>query len=278
MFLTVSAAIQKAMTLLPAIEAEILLADVLKINRTLLHAYPERELTPVEIHQFDVLQRRRLQGEPVAYLTGQREFWSLSLDVSCATLVPRPETENLVEWILQKHSVTEVYQVADLGTGCGAIALALARERPHWQVWAVDNSDAALEVAKRNAQRLGLLDINFLKSDWCAALPKLHFNLIVSNPPYLAEHDPHLKDLQFEPQTALVSGRDGLTDLKQIIQQAPDYLLSGGWLVLEHGYAQGEEVVSLLQKAGFSDCACHLDLSGLPRMSVGCWQGGRRLC
>lgn len=278
MGLTVSAILQKATTVLPALEAEILLAGVLKINRPLLYAYPEKELTPVEIQQFDILQQRRLQGEPVAYLIGLREFWSLSLEVNPATLVPRPETENLVEWVLQKISHTEVCQVVDLGTGCGAIALALAKERPHWQVWAVDKSEAALEVAKRNAQRLGLPQIHFLKSDWCVALPKRHFKVMISNPPYLAERDPHLKDLRFEPQSALISGIDGLADLKQIIQQAPDYLLAGGWLVLEHGYAQGKEVVSLLQRAGFSDCACHLDLGGLPRVSVGCWQGGDRPC
>ncbi|CAN0602831.1 unnamed protein product, partial [Ectocarpus sp. 12 AP-2014] len=214
--------------------------------------------------------QRRQQGEPVAYLLGKREFWSLPLTVTPATLIPRPETELLIECALEL-SLPGDARVVDLGTGSGAIALALAHERPHWQVTGVDVSAEALEVARANAESLGLARVDWRLGNWLEPLGTERFSLIVSNPPYVTPDDPHLEmgDLPFEPRSALVAGEDGFADLRLITEAAPDHLVPEGWLMLEHGFEQGEGVRDLLTRAGFEAVRSHRDLSGQERISVG---------
>ena len=254
-------------------DAEILLAHCLGKSRTWLYTWPDATVSEVCAQQFRGLVKRRTMGEPVAYLTGHREFWSLDLAVTTSTLIPRPETETLVEWALQLSPPERAY-VADLGTGTGAIALALATERPTWRVTAVDRSDAALAVALENVQRCGLNNVNLAQSDWFTALAGQAFDLVVSNPPYVEEDDEHLAqgDVRFEPRVALVAGKAGLGDITRIVDQAPDFLRPGGWLLLEHGYRQGHEVCALLQQRGFEAVATRPDLAGQDRVSGGRWR------
>lgn len=254
------------------LDAELLLGKVLDKTRSYFYTWPEKELTAEEYAEFQKLLAQRLQGQPVAYLLGYREFWGMELEVSPATLIPRPDTELIVQLVLERLTHDPSPSILDLGTGTGAIALALAKERPEANILAIDNSVEALAVAQRNQHRLGLNNLSLLASDWFSALnPSKNFNLIVSNPPYIAEHDPHLSqgDLRFEPHSALSSGVQGLDDLAYLIQTAPQYLHANGWLVLEHGYDQGSSVAALLKDTGYTELACYQDLAGNDRVSLG---------
>lgn len=258
-----------------ALDADCLLCAVLSCTRTYLRTWPEQELTPEQVEQVEQLAVRREQGEPVAYILGVREFWSLPLQVSPVTLIPRPDTEALVEWSLALLSDKGQGQKAlDLGTGTGAIALALKSEMPALSMWALEREPAALDLAHRNAARLGF-SVNFLASNWFSALNERGFQLIVSNPPYIDATDPHLSqgDVRFEPHTALVADDDGLADIRQIIEQAPTYLVPGGWLLLEHGWQQAEAVRDLLVARGFHAVTTKQDLGGQDRVSGGQWPG-----
>lgn len=256
------------------IDAELLLAAALGATRAGLYAWPERQLTPAERGRFEALLERCILGEPVAYILEEREFWTLRLRVTPAVLIPRPETELLVETALALAGPAGAgaLRVADLGTGSGAIALALASERPHWQLLATDQSVAALQVASDNAVRLGLRNVGFRQGSWCEALPDELFDMILSNPPYIAPGDAHLLrgDLRFEPEGALVAAEHGLADLQAICQAAPRHLTPGGSLLLEHGFEQGPAVRQLLANAGFTDVRTLADLNALPRVSLGC--------
>lgn len=251
----------------PHLEAQVLLAHALQRDRAWLFAWPEHRPTTDQAAHFADLIRQRMLGRPIAYLTGVREFWSLALHVDPHTLIPRPETEQLVEIALELP-LPPAARVLDLGTGSGAIALALARERPQWRITAVDRSAAALAVARGNAQRLGLGRVEFLCSDWFDALPaQATFDLILSNPPYIAAQDPHLArgDLRFEPASALVSGPDGLDAIREIVAAAPRHLTAAGWLWLEHGAEQAEAIAAELSRHAFREVRSTRDLAGLPR-------------
>lgn len=256
------------------LDAEVLLASVLEQSRSYLYTWPERQLPALACEKYRQLLARRRKGEPVAYLVGRREFWSLDLKIESNTLIPRPETELLVEWTLGL-GLREDGAVLDLGTGSGAIALALASERRDWQVMAADASPGAVACARRNALRLGLNKVGFLVSDWFEALAGHSFDVIVSNPPYLGAADPHLKcgDLRFEPRSALVAGDDGLADLNKITQGARSHLCEGGWLLMEHGAEQGGQVRSLLEQLGYQQVETRRDMAGLDRASGGRWPG-----
>ena len=219
---------------------------------------------------FQALVARRLAHEPVAFITGQKEFFGLSLQVDARVLDPRPDTEVLVEWALSCLADVASPQVVDLGTGSGAIALSLKHTRPEAQIWAVDLSAEALVVAQANAERLAL-DITWRHGSWCAPLGDARFDAIVSNPPYVAEHDPHLQTLTHEPLQALVAGHDGLSDIRQIVQQAGSHLRPGGWLLMEHGFDQSLAVHDLLGNAGFEEVQSRPDLAGILRCTGGRW-------
>ncbi len=259
----------------PRLDAELLLAAALGRPRSHLHAWPERVLEPEPAARFNAWLDRRRMGEPVAYLLGRREFWLLELEVTPDTLIPRPETELLVELALERLPANRPVTVADLGTGSGAIALALAVERPQARIVATDQSPAALTVARRNAQRLNIAQIEFRQGNWCAPLVGECFELIIANPPYVATADPCWREseLRFEPAAALISGEEGLDALQMIIAAAPDYLQPGGWLLLEHGYDQGEAVPALLRERGFVQVSDYQDTAGLSRSSCGRWPG-----
>lgn len=256
----------------PRLDAELLLAHALGKSRSYLHTWPERELPAELIATFEACVARRRSGEPVAYILGRQGFWSLELDVANHTLIPRPDTELLVETALALLPTTPL-AVLDLGTGSGAIALALACERPVWQVVGVDRVPEAVALASGNRERLQLNNAVFAESHWFAALAGQRFALIVSNPPYIAAADPHLSqgDVRFEPSSALVAGIDGLDDIRQIIQQAPEHLSTAGWLLLEHGFDQAEAVRDLLDKRGFVQVQSRRDLGGHQRISLGQW-------
>lgn len=253
------------------IEVQCLLQNVLHVPRVYLLAHPERVLSGAEFRHYSELLQRRLQGEPIAYILGTREFFGLTLKVTAATLIPRPDTELLVELALQRLPANEHCAVLDLGTGSGAIALAIAHERPEAEVVACDASVLALAVAQENALALSVSNASFVQSNWFAALGRQRFDLIVSNPPYIAAGDPHmaLGDVRFEPVSALISGADGLDDLRHIINQSFTYLVPGGWLLLEHGYDQAERVRKLLLQAGFEKVFSACDLAGIERVSGG---------
>ncbi len=255
------------------LDCELLLCDVLKKNRAYLYTWPEKELTDEQFFLFKEVFERRKQGEPIAYILGRKEFWSLSFNVNESTLIPRPETELLVESVLTLlHSqIKTATSVLDLGTGTGAIALALASECPDWHLVGVDKQFEAVDLAKENASKMNLHNVHFYQSDWFNALENKTFSVIVSNPPYIDAKDPHLGegDVRYEPRSALVANEAGLADLSSIIQQSPLYLEAGGWLLLEHGFQQGDAVRALLEKRGFTHVETRLDLAGLPRVSLG---------
>ena len=258
----------------PRADAEILLAHCVGKSRTWLFTWADKTLESAVITAFQRLLAERLRGVPIAHLTGYREFWTLNLKVTPDTLIPRPETELLVETALSLLPSTP-QTILDLGTGTGAIALSIASERPDCAVTACDFSAAALNVAQENALSNGIANVTFVQSDWFAALPAQRFAMIVSNPPYIEAADPHLQqgDVRFEPLSALASGSDGLDDIRQIIHHAPDGLANNGWLLLEHGYHQGQAVTALLQERGFQAVRCLRDLAGNERVSLGQWQG-----
>ncbi len=253
----------------PRLDAEVLLCELLGCNRAGLVIRADDVLSSEIALRYAALIERRQLGEPVAYLTGRREFWSLELQVSPAVLIPRPDTELLVEWALERLLGVAAPRIADLGTGSGAIALALASERPDAAVVAVDQSADALGQAAHNARLLGLERVGFRLGDWLAPLAGESFDLIVSNPPYVAEQDPHLRDLRFEPRRALTAGADGLADLRRIAAEAPAYLKPGAALLLEHGAEQGEAVRTLLRQCGYSAVETRPDLNGRERGTLG---------
>lgn len=253
-----------------ALDAQLLLAHVLGKERSYLYTWPDRKLTREQQRSFDALCARRAKGEPVAYLLGRRGFWKAELEVNPAVLIPRPETELLVELALQLGAELEG-KVADLGTGSGAIAIALAGERPDWQVYATELSAEAQSVAATNFRNAGLPNLSLLAGSWCSPLPAHDFVLIASNPPYIDEHDPHLGqgDVRFEPRSALVAADNGMADLCRIAEQSRDYLVEDGWLLLEHGWQQGSAVRRLLEGLGYTAVATHFDHSNRERVTVG---------
>lgn len=286
------------------LDAELLLCHVLNQPRAFLHAHAGQALTAAQCVQFENLVERRARGEPVAYLTGLRGFWSLELRVTQDTLIPRPETELLVEQALERIPPDAAWRIADLGTGSGAIALSIAHERPRCHIMATDISAAALEIACANAERLNIRNIEFRlgSADWFGAVQNERFDMIVSNPPYVRSDDPHLKDLSFEPEIALMAGADGMQCLREIAEQArkhftltptasPPSLRSpqrerghllpspsgrragdeGGWLLLEHGYDQGREMIRMLADLGYTRVRDYADLAGIPRMTAAQW-------
>ena len=276
---TVAQALQQGIAQgLAPLDAQLLLLHVLgqdEAGRSWLLAHDDEMLSGAEQHCWQQLVQRRLQGEPVAYLRGWREFFGLRLAVDARVLDPRPDTETLLEWALALLTgLGNSPTVADLGTGSGALACALAQQAPHAQVWASDASAAALEVAQHNAQRLQL-PVHFAQGSWFEAFAKhsddLRFDLLLSNPPYIRSNDPHLPALRHEPLQALISGADGLDDIRTLIAQAPAWLRSGGWLLLEHGYDQADAVQQLLLARGFAHVQGRQDLAGIVRCSGGQW-------
>jgi len=252
------------------LDAEILLAHALRQPRSYLLAHADEPVDEPTIARYQSMLARCALGEPLAYVTGEREFWSLALAVTPDVLIPRPETELAVERCLALRDATPA-AVADLGTGSGAIALALAVERPQWRVLATDHAAAALQVARGNAERLGVQNVYFSQGDWFGPLQGRQFDLIVSNPPYVAARDPALDALRYEPAAALSPGASGMEALLRIVLQAPAHLLPGGWLVLEHGAGQAAEVAGSLVDAGYARVRCHADLAGRDRVTEAQW-------
>ena len=255
---------------LPATEARLLLERATGWPRVALIASPERELTEPAAREFAALSERRQAGVPVAHLLGEREFYGLPLAVGPAVLIPRPETELLVELALERLALGTRARVLDLGTGSGAVALAIKRERPDAEVCAVDASPAALEVARSNARRFALA-VEFVEGRWFERLGSRRFEIIVGNPPYVAQGDPHLSsgDLRFEPREALVAGVDGLDAIREIAKSAPAHLEAGGWICLEHGAGQDAEVRGIFAQAGLADVRSRPDLAGIARVTAG---------
>jgi release factor glutamine methyltransferase len=258
------------------LDLELLLCKALAKPRSFLYTWPEKSLSEAELASFSALLERRKQGEPIAYLLGEREFWSLNLRINESTLIPRPETELLVETALARTPESTI-RVLDLGTGTGAIALALASERPNWKVMAVDSSPAAVNLAIENARQLGSKNVQITRSDWFQNLGGEVFDLIVTNPPYIDETDPHLNqgDVRFEPRSALVAARHGLADIEHIVDVARRHLNSGGWLMIEHGFEQGESVRCIFTEAGYSQVETRKDFGGRDRLTLGQKAGER---
>ncbi len=256
----------------PRLDAELLVACLLQKSRSWLYAHFTQNITPDEQDQLNNLLKRRLAGEPMAYILGYKEFWALKLKITSDVLIPRPETEHMIEWILNRWPAENELWLADLGTGSGAIALALASERPHWQIDATDQSSKALNLAKENATHYEAHNVRFYQGNWCTPLPHHNYGLIVSNPPYIAEQDPHLAQLSYEPSEALCAGEEGLKDIEEIICQAKNYLTKPGYLILEHGYHQAPAVVKLFKQQGYVDVQSHIDLAKQPRFVTACYQ------
>ena len=254
-----------------ALDVELLLSHALDVDRAWLKTWPEHEVLSAQVKVFDSLFARRLTGEPIAFIIGSQGFWSLDLKVTPQTLIPRPETELLVETSLALD-LPEDCRAIDLGTGTGAIALALAKERPNWQLTAVDSEPAAVKLAELNSHYCQIDNVMVYQSDWFSQVPLLgrlsNYHLIVSNPPYIDPTDPHLPDLTHEPITALTAPEQGLADLRQIIVGAPDYLQPNGWLLVEHGYDQGQAVRALFAAAGFERVQTVQDYGGNDRVTL----------
>lgn len=262
-----------------SLDVELLLCHCLQKDRSFCKAWPDAEVPEAVEEQFRKLLKRRQKGEPIAYLLGVRGFWTLDLAVNESTLIPRPDTELLVEKALELMADKTDAVVLDLGTGTGAIALALAAEQSGWTISACDVQPQAVALAEQNRQRYKFPYVRVFQSDWFSAVENQRFDLIVSNPPYIDEIDPHLVqgDVRFEPRSALVADKQGLADIEKIVEQSPAFLNSGGWLVFEHGYQQGAVARGLLQRRGFSRVFTDKDLAGHERISGGCWLGGADL-
>lgn len=258
------------------LDARVLLCHCLQVPAVYLHTWPEKPLNADIWLQYQQLILQREEGVPVAHLTGTRDFWTLNLAVNAHTLIPRPETELLVETALSLFDDSPIAAL-DLGTGTGAIALALASERSHWSVSGVDRIEQSVELAIHNARQNQLEQVRFFTSNWFAAVGQQRFSLIISNPPYVEPHSPYLQqgDVRFEPLSALTAEDDGLADLQKIISQASQYLVDSGWLLLEHGHAQGQAVRDLMHQAGFSSVDTIKDLAGLDRVTLGQWSNAR---
>ena len=254
------------------LDAQVLLLHILQKPHSYLFTWPEHTLNAEQQQQFNTFCQRRLNGEPVAHITGLREFWSLSLEVNATTLIPRPDTETLVEQALEV-TVPATAKVLDLGTGTGAIALALGSEMPNWQITAVDRVSDAVALATRNQQRLAINNVHVKQSNWFSELHGEKFNLIVTNPPYIESSDIHLNqgDVRFEPLSALVADDCGMSDIKQIITQSRDYLLSSGYLLIEHGFEQGEAVRHFFEKMAFVNIKTVKDLGNNDRVTLALW-------
>ena len=254
------------------LDAQVLLLHILQKPRSYLFTWPEHALSNEQQSQFNVFLQRRLKGEPVAHITGLREFWSLSLEVNATTLIPRPDTETLVECALNL-AMLDTAEVLDLGTGTGAIALALGSEMPSWQIVAVDRVTEAVALANKNKQRLGINNVHVKQSNWFSALQGERFNLIVTNPPYIEQDDIHLNqgDVRFEPLSALVADDAGMSDIKQIITQSRDYLLSSGYLLIEHGFEQAEAVRHLFKEMAFINIKTVKDFGNNDRVTLAQW-------
>jgi release factor glutamine methyltransferase len=268
---SVAGALAEACTALARVDAHVLLRHVLACEPAYLAAHPEARLTPGQAADFQALVARRAAGEPVAYLTGEREFFGHRFRVSPAVLIPRPETEGVVERVLEHLPADRAAAVLDLGTGSGCIAISIALARPPARLLGVDRSPEALAVARKNAARLAASNVRFSVSDWFSAVAEETFDAIVANPPYVAAGDPHLAagDLRFEPPLALVAGADGLDAIRRIVAQAPSHLARDGWLFLEHGFDQARSVRAIMQGAGFSAVSSTTDLAGIERVTGG---------
>lgn len=252
------------------LDAQLFLAHILNCSRAHLVSHSEESLSLHEAHQFDAMLKRRAQGEPVAYILGKKSFWDLELIVNSHVLIPRPETEMLVEWVLNTFSACDDGLIADLGTGSGAIALSLAKAKPRWRLVATDFSLEALQVAKQNASAYQLNKVEFYEGSWCEALPVIQFDVIISNPPYIDEQDTYLQgDIRFEPRSALVALDEGFADLVQIAKEAWHYLKPSGYLALEHGWTQAERLQDELIMLGYEEVQTFKDFAGHDRMTIG---------
>lgn len=253
------------------LDSQVLLTHVLQCNTAHLAAWPEKTLSDTQLADFLQLLKQRQQGVPVAHLTGSREFWSLDFSVDDSTLIPRPETETLVEFILEKFADIDRLKLLDMGTGTGAIAISVAKQKPDWKIIASDVSEQALALAAKNSSDNLTANVTLVHSNWFDAIAQDDFNIIVSNPPYIASDDPHLSqgDVRFEPQSALSSGETGMDDIEHICSQAKDHLLKNGWLIVEHGYNQKQLVSDCFTRNGFKEIEQRQDLSGHTRMTAG---------
>jgi len=254
---------------LDTMDVQLLLMHVLSCSRVYLISHADIFVTSDQYKRFLELIDRRQQGEPIAYILGRKSFWNLELNITPAVLIPRPETELIVEWVLNRKE--DFLSIADLGTGSGAIALSIAQEKPNWQVIATDASENALQIAKTNAEKYALKNVEFYLGDWCYALPEKKFDIIVSNPPYIAQHDPHLKqgDVRFEPKTALIADEEGLAEVKKITEQARNYLKDEAYLIIEHGYDQGEQVRQIFKANNYQAIQTINDYAGHARLTLG---------
>ncbi len=259
----------------PLLDAEILLCLVLEKDRSHLRAWPEKKLLPEQNSHFESVLQKRVSGMPIAYITGNREFWSRDFEVGRDVLIPRPDTELLIELALKLIPERQPYRLIDLGTGSGIIAITLAAERADCDVIATDRSEGALILARRNAQKHNVRNIQFVQSDWFVAISdSALFNLVVSNPPYIADNDPHLTegDVRFEPMSALIADNHGLSDIERIATAARRHLLPQGHLLIEHGYNQQDQVQAIFSQLNYRNIVTYPDLSGHPRVTYGQWR------